>query len=496
MESLIRKILKEETSKFSKFELSTFKTIDRVGIEKFIDEYLRHMGLTLDEEENLVWEYFSGYGGGCDEYVNFVFEADEISNMFEDGDYDIQNMVKRFLEDDYDYVYDGYECYYDEYQLDDINEENMKNIIKIYESQKEEDETLKDFIKRSELENIIGCAYTDAQQSADIRALHDDFLDGVHEVTEKIQGKWDWKTHTLKGSISICELMYHEDAFEIIADSLQHGYRWADIVDSIVEREWEDVWNGNEGDVLFGEPVTIDGYKHFRYGGGCDEYVNFVFEADEISNMFEDGDYDIQNMVKRFLEDDYDYVYDGYECYYDEYQLDDINEENMKNIIKIYESQKEEDETLKDFIKRSELENIIGCAYTDAQQSADIRALHDDFLDGVHEVTEKIQGKWDWKTHTLKGSISICELMYHEDAFEIIADSLQHGYRWADIVDSIVEREWEDVWNGNEGDVLFGEPVTIDGYKHFRYGGAGTLDTKEFNEYLYNRLYDEYSFFM
>lgn len=48
MENLIRKILKEETSEFSKFELSTFKTIDRVGIEKFIDEYLRHMGLTLD----------------------------------------------------------------------------------------------------------------------------------------------------------------------------------------------------------------------------------------------------------------------------------------------------------------------------------------------------------------------------------------------------------------------------------------------------------------
>lgn len=267
MKNLIRKILKEETSEFSKFELSTFKTIDRVGIEKFIDEYLRHMGLTLDEEENLVWEYFTGYGGGCDEYVNFVFEADEISNMFRDGDYDIQNTVKKFLEDDYDYTYDGYECYYDEYQLDDINEENMKNIIKIYESQKEEDETLKDFIKRSELENIIGCAYSDAQQNADINALHEDFLDGVHEVTDKIEGKWDWDTHTLKGRISVCEIMNHEDALEIIADSLQQGYRWADVVDTIVEREWEAVWNGDEGDVLFGEPVTIDEYRHFRYGG-------------------------------------------------------------------------------------------------------------------------------------------------------------------------------------------------------------------------------------
>ena len=97
---------------------------------------------------------------------------------------------------------------------------------------------------------------------------------------------------------------------------------------------------------------------------------------------------------------------------------------------------------------------------------------------------------------TLKGRISVCEIMNHEVALDILSDSLEQGYRWVDVVDTIVEREWEDVWNGDEGDVLFGEPVTIDEYKHFRYGGAGTLDTKEFNEYLYNRLYDEYSFFM
>ena len=267
MKNLIRKILKEETPKFSKFEMGVFKIIDRVGIQKFIGEYLRDMGLTLDEEENLIWEYFSGYGGGCDEYVNFVLETNEISEMFRDGDYGIRSLVKGFLEDDYDYTYDGYECYYDEYQLDDINEENMKTIVKIYKSQKDEDESLKDFIKRSELENIIGCAYSDAQQSADIRALHDDFLDGVHEVTEKIEGKWDWNTHTLKGRISVCELMNHEDAFEIISDSLEHGYVWEDIVDLIVDKEWKHIWNGDEGEVLFGEPVTIDEYRHVRYGG-------------------------------------------------------------------------------------------------------------------------------------------------------------------------------------------------------------------------------------
>ena len=86
--------------------------------------------------------------------------------------------------------------------------------------------------------------------------------------------------------------------------------------------------------------------------------------------------------------------------------------------------------------------------------------------------------------------------MNHDGALDILSDSLEQGYRWVDVVDTIVEREWEDVWNGDEGDVLFGEPVTIDEYKHFRYGGAGTIDTEEFNEYLYNRLYDEYSFFM
>ena len=157
MKNLIRKILKEETSNINNSESKIFKMIDKTGIQKFIGEYLRHMGFDVEEEINIVWKYLKDYGGGCDEYVNFVIEASEISEMFRDGDYDIRSLVKGFLEDDYDYTYDGYECYYDEYQLDDINEENMKNIIKIYESQKEEDETLKDFIKRSELEDIIGC---------------------------------------------------------------------------------------------------------------------------------------------------------------------------------------------------------------------------------------------------------------------------------------------------------------------------------------------------
>ncbi len=267
MKKLIRKILNEETPNFNKFELGVFKIIDKVGIEKFIDEYLRDMELDVEEEINLVWKYLKDYDGGCDEYINFVLEADEISNMFYDGDYDIQNMVKRFLEDDYDYMYNGYECYYDEYQLDDINEENMKIIIKIYESQKEEDETLREFIKNGDLESAIGCAYSDAQQNADINALHEDFLDGVHEVTDKIEGKWDWDTHTLKGRISVCEIMNHEDALEILSESLEHGYDWNEVVSTIVEREWEEVWNGDEGDVLFGEPVTIDEYRHFRYGG-------------------------------------------------------------------------------------------------------------------------------------------------------------------------------------------------------------------------------------
>ena len=59
MEKLIRKILKEETPNFNKFESGVFKIIDKVGIEKFIGEYLRDMGLDVDEEENILFEYFS-----------------------------------------------------------------------------------------------------------------------------------------------------------------------------------------------------------------------------------------------------------------------------------------------------------------------------------------------------------------------------------------------------------------------------------------------------
>ena len=266
MKNLIRKILNEETPNFNKFELGAYKIIDRDGIEKFIDKHLRHLGLTSVEERRLVENYFTKYGGGCDDYIDFVFESEEISNMFYDGDYGIQNMVKRFLDDDYDYEYGDYECYYDEYQLDDINEENMKSIIKIYETQKEEDETLRDFIKDQDVSHIIGCAYSSAQHTADINLLHEDFLDGVHEVTDKIEGKWDWGTHTLKGRISVCDILKHEDGYLILAESLEHGYDWNEVVNTIVEREFEDVFNG-DGDVLFGEKVSIDGYKHFRYGG-------------------------------------------------------------------------------------------------------------------------------------------------------------------------------------------------------------------------------------
>lgn len=267
MKKLIRKILKEETSNFSKFEMGTYKIIDRDGINKFIGEHLRHMGLTTEEEIKLVWDYFKEYGGGCDDYVDFGIEAEEISYMFRDGDYGIQNLVKKFLKDDYDYEYGDYECYYDEYQLDDINEENMKSIIKIYETQKEEDETLRDFIKHQDMSDIIGCAYSSAQHSADISALHEDFLDGVHEVTDKIEGKWDWNTHTLKGKISVCDIMNHEDALPILTDSLESGYDWSDVVGIIVDGEFDSVFNGDEGEVLFGEPINIDEYKHFRYGG-------------------------------------------------------------------------------------------------------------------------------------------------------------------------------------------------------------------------------------
>ena len=265
MKNLIRKILKEETPNFNKFEIGVFKIIDRDGINKFIGEHLRHMGLTTEEEIKLVWDYFKEYGGGCDEYVDFILESEEISNMFYDGDYGIQNMVKRFLDDDYDYEYGDYECYYDEYQLDYINEENMKSIIKIYEAQKEEDETLRDFIKHQDVSDIIGCAYSSAQHTADINVLHEDFLDGVHEVTDKIEGKWDWGTHTLKGRISVCEIMNHEDALALLEDTLENGYEWEHVVDLIVEKEFEDVFSG-DGDVLFGEKVNIDEYKHFRYG--------------------------------------------------------------------------------------------------------------------------------------------------------------------------------------------------------------------------------------
>ena len=39
MENLIRKILKEETSNFNKFEMGVFKIIDKIGIEGEVIRY-------------------------------------------------------------------------------------------------------------------------------------------------------------------------------------------------------------------------------------------------------------------------------------------------------------------------------------------------------------------------------------------------------------------------------------------------------------------------
>ena len=75
--------------------------------------------------------------------------------------------------------------------------------------------------------------------------------------------------------------MNHDGALDILSDSLEQGYRWVDVVDTIVEREWEDVWNGDEGENI----------NAFRLGDEMNRFIEVdVYELTPKFEIVEDSD--------------------------------------------------------------------------------------------------------------------------------------------------------------------------------------------------------------
>jgi hypothetical protein len=224
--------------------------------------------------------------------------------------------------------------------------------------------------------------------------------------------------------------------------------------------------------------------------------IDVTFDAQELSNMFrEDRDYDLKGMVEGILVGEEDMFY-YYECHdVDTYIFSDINEENWKDIETIYRYEFEDDkEVTKEELEvfaEEELSSEIGCSYTEAQGQADRDYFLRDVLDGITEYLDNFPGKYNWGENQWESTIDIGD-MVKSDAFyeELIGEMESTSPSLEDMFFRLISNELnEEYWTLEEG--LFPlEKIYINTDKHFRYGGAGTVDENYFNELLSDRLYD------
>ena len=228
-------------------------------------------------------------------------------------------------------------------------------------------------------------------------------------------------------------------------------------------------------------------------------YIKISFFPSEMSSFFcDDRDYGIQRMVSQYFSFDYDYGAD-YGCYdFEEYYFDKIDKENLgimkEHYLKNLEGEPSE-EGFKEFVEE-EFGDYIGCAAGDAQHSADINVLHSDFEDGIIDYLSNINGglqnqtdKEGNKGDSLEyvGHIELGDIVSSPEFKETLHAELTHGYpNFTTIIDGIINEEQE---GGAEYNYFLSEDcISIDTYKHFRYGGAGDVDWEYFNEILLDRI--------
>ncbi len=282
MKKIIKKILSEQRwfENYSDLPESAlekiYKFFDKIGLEEGIP--LLHLD-DYEKEVDAVLSYYWVYGGDWSVDVPVTFYSSTVAQLFND---DIEKLVENFLDGNYEYD-SHYECYsYDHYWMwDNINEENQKYIL---EKAKEagidiDDESeLKEFIS-DEYGSDIGCAFADAQQSADIDALHTDIIDQVNDLFTEFNGKWDFETGQFNGTIPFIELTKSEFFRDALEDNLLNRptIEPAWITESIVESEWDEIAYGNET-TLFPNVPYINTDRHFRYGGAGDMDEGYMNE--------------------------------------------------------------------------------------------------------------------------------------------------------------------------------------------------------------------------
>ena len=219
-----------------------------------------------------------------------------------------------------------------------------------------------------------------------------------------------------------------------------------------------------------------------------------------MSSFFcDDRDYDIRDMVERYFKFDYDYgVY--YDCYdYDDYYFDKIDKENLgimkEHYLKNLEGEPSE-EDFKEFVEE-EFGSYIGCAAGDAQHSADIDALHSDFEERITDYLSNFDGGLQNQTDEggvkgfgleYVGQVELGDIASSERFKSQLNAELTHGYpTFLEILDGILEDERE-AWGMEYNSFLPEDCISINTDKHFRYGGAGTIDWNFFNEVLFDRI--------
>ena len=312
MKNLIRKILKEQEEsmdlvdyeKFDPYDDTLFPSrfMEKMMVKMdedpdfFMKEILPGMRFSPDQEINVIYNYLTRYNRK-DYYVPIHFDSEELSNFFyDDRDYDIKRMAKKYFEDDYEYHYD-YDCNdFHDYYFDMINKDNVdwmrEKYFEGFDGDRDEVYNKEGFMEfvEEEFGDEIGCAMADAQQSADVDALHKDIKNSVLDYLSEFNGKLEnpildaetgARGYNLEffGSREIYDMVNSEGFKETLYDHVHSGYSTlADIFNSVLYFETNEE-NYYDNVLLPEEKIEINTDKHFRYGGHGDvdpEYFNEV----------------------------------------------------------------------------------------------------------------------------------------------------------------------------------------------------------------------------
>lgn len=129
---------------------------------------------------------------------------------------------------------------------------------------------------------------------------------------------------------------------------------------------------------------------------------------------------------------------------------------------------------------------------TEAQADADMAYLHEDILDEINDFFK--HGKFNFDQGEFVGSVELGDVFEKgAGGLDELESDLQEGYPTFDeVMTDLLSQELND-WGYSDRYVFTGdEKPNIDTDKHFRYGGAGTLNEVHFNDMLVDRLSWDY----